>query len=153
AGVLLLSVLGVSQAGAQLPKWEFSVNPGAAVPIGTTADFTKKSFSIDGQAFYKVHEYVQVGGELGYISGMKLGGVIPGRLVGDLDFDGINDPVAFTSDIDAEILHITPEIKVGTMIENANVTINPYLIAGGGFYQTHFTAGTVRLSGTTSGGF
>jgi len=148
---MLLSLFAVFSF-ADEPKAEFSLNAGIALPTGSTSDVQKNSFSVDGQALWKVHDIVQVGGELGYMFGSKQEGTIPGNLVGDIDGSGSPSPLAFTSDIDARILHLTPEIKVGPTIDLSGIKLNPFVIGGGGFYWTHYTAGTLTLIGTTSSG-
>jgi opacity protein-like surface antigen len=151
--VLVMAVLGAVQVGhAYTGAWELSLAPGYAIPVGPASDYLKGSASIDGSALYNFNDWLSSGLELGYIFGSKFEGVAPGRDVGDIDGDGVNDPISFTSDMHASVLHVTPEIKIGPTLKRGDMTIKPYGIVGGGFYWSHLSAGTLTLTGRTSGG-
>src|SRR4051812_21449010 len=102
---LLILACGLSAQAAEDMASDLNLNLGLAVPVGSTGDFFKKSFDMDLSYLKKVHAIASVGGEIGYLFGSKFEGTIPGRLIGDLDADGIPDPVDFTSDISAKVLH------------------------------------------------
>jgi opacity protein-like surface antigen len=153
--LLVVLVCGLtSTAMADAGKWRLALAPGYAVPVGPTGDYLKGSASVDASAMYDLRDWVSVGLELGYIFSSKLEGTVPGRVVGDVDGDGVEDPISFTSDIHSSVLHVTPQIEIGPTFkrEGSNMTVHPYGVIGGGYYRTHVEDGTLTLTGTTSGG-
>jgi opacity protein-like surface antigen len=150
---LATMVLYSPVAWAEAGKWELSLAPGYAVPVGQSSDYTTGGVSLDGAALFHFTDMISAGLESGYIFNAGASGTLPSRLVGDIDGDGIHDAVAFDSDINVSVLHITPQIKFSHPLKAGESTVIPYLQVGGGYYWTHFSAGTITLSGRTSSGF
>jgi opacity protein-like surface antigen len=124
---------------------EFSIQPGIAAFSGDAGDYQDNSFSLDGQWLWGVHDVVKIGPEIGYVFGSEVNGPVPGR------FYDQGNSVVVRSDIKARILHMTPQIKIGPVLDVQGWQINPYVIGGGGYYWTHFTDGTASVTGVVAG--
>jgi hypothetical protein len=150
AAVLLGQVAGVGFA--EKGMWELSIAPGYAKPIGSSSDYLKGSPAIDGSVLFALTDEVSMGLGMGYIFDSQLEGTIPEHILGDIDSDGIADPLDFTSTIDVSVLHLTPEIKLAPTFQEAEMPVRPYVSAGGGVYWTRYSAGTLTLTGTSTSG-
>ena len=139
---LWMAAASASAATDSLMK-EFNLSPGIAAFTGSAHDYASNSFSLDASLLHPVHEVVQIGGEVGYIFNSDLTGAIPGRLAG-------GSAVNAASDVHLRTLHLTPEIKIGPVMDVGGMSLNPYIIGGGGLYWTHYTNGTLALTGTTT---
>jgi hypothetical protein len=124
---------------------EFSLQPGIALFTGDASDYHDNSFSLDGQWLWGIHDVAKIGPEVGYIFGSEINGTMPGRLLGQ------GDSVSFRSDVKSRILHLTPVIKIGPVIDVHGFLLNPYVIGGGGYYWTHYTEGTGNATGVVNG--
>lgn len=126
-----LSGTALADEGAAA-KGEFYVNPGIALTGAGAGDY-KNSFSLDAGYLKAIHQIALIGWEAGYLFGSKFEG------------DG------FTSDTNAKVFHLAPEIKVGPTFEVSGLQLNTFVLGGGGFYWSHQDGGTLTLaSGKTS---
>jgi len=155
--ILLSLALGLAAlpAGAQSAdegyrtgRWEISLNPGWAVPVGATNDLMKTSMALTATGAYQFHRLGTAGLELGWQFNHHEGGMTAGQLSQDFDRDGLNDRVAFGSNIHQKILQLTPFLKFGQWMDVLSYKFRPYLLVGAGFYHTWANSGTININGT-----
>ncbi len=138
------------QEGYRTGRWDMSLNPGWAIPIGTTGSLLGKSLDLQLTVGYQFHQWLTGGVELGYQTSHKVQGVTAGPMAADFGRDGVLDSVPFGSDVTEKYLRFTPFIKVGQWLDVVAYRFRPYLISGLGLYQQWFNSGTVTINGNDS---
>ena len=143
---LLSTPLPANAAGAD--PWSFKVSPGYSIPIGPSTETIGGGMSVSGTVEYQINEWVRSGLEVGYSRQSKRGTSSDQ----DLDGDGMNDTVDFTSDMHAKFIHATPVVEIGHVLPFAGIQWRPYVMTGCGVYRIYSDAGNYFLTGTTTGG-
>jgi opacity protein-like surface antigen len=123
---------------------EFNISGGKAMFQGDSKDFLDDAAAVEVGFYGPMRRAGQFGLEGGYIIGANLKGTLPGRLTPSVG--GVPATGPFTSDVKANIVRGTPEFRFGPLIRTGDFKIMPYVVAGGGFYWTHYTDDALDFS-------
>jgi opacity protein-like surface antigen len=133
--------------GYRVGRWEVSLNPGVAIPLGATSDEMSNSGVVQLVAGYQFNEYLNFGAELGWQFNHRWGGQTAGQFAQDFDKDGIDDRAPFSSNIHEKILGLSPAVKLGQWVDVLSYKFRPYLTMSAGFYHAWTNSGTTVVQG------
>lgn len=142
-------LLACGVASAEQGQWSASLSPGFAATAGPKGAFGNQngnSSHLIAGLDYEVQDGYWYGLEIGYSGGHRYEGRLEGE---DLDKDGREDALTFTSDVDTKMLQLTPVLKAGGSYTD---DLEYAFVVGGGLYSFFRPAGSAILEGTTTNG-
>jgi opacity protein-like surface antigen len=128
-------------------RWEMSLDPGIAVPLGASYDLMGNSGVLQLTGAYQFNSYLSAGAQLGWQFNHRWGGFTAGQISQDYDNDGIADRVPFASSIHEKILNLSPIVKVGRWVDVLSYKFRPFLVSSMGFYHAWTNSGTLTVNG------
>jgi hypothetical protein len=104
-------------------------------------------------AFYRrLHSWLDVGLEAGFVFGTEFSGPHPSGSAPDVDGDGVPDTLRWDTDLFGFVFSVTPELRCGPTFTLGRLRARPYVVGGGGLYTVFYAPGTFQVTGVTSKG-